>query len=170
MRKDSNTLNVLDLLQSQHTEVDELLERLETQKGDRTAIFQELADKLAAHSSVEEKLFYPTVMNDNTSEMLHEAVEEHLAMKRTLADMLDLDPETDEEAFDAKLAVLKEQVSHHAHDEEEGKLFPILRKSMSEDELLGLGNEVLAMFEELMKEEPRYNVPDETDEAAHLPG
>ncbi|MGE0549306.1 MAG: hemerythrin domain-containing protein [Kofleriaceae bacterium] len=170
MRKDSKTLNVLDLLESQHTEVDALFERLETQKGDRTPIFQELADKLAAHASVEEKLFYPTVMNDNTSELLHESVEEHLAMKRTLADMLDLDPETDEEAFDAKLSVLKEQVAHHAHEEEEGKLFPQLRKSMSEDELAGLGSEVLAMFEELMKEEPRYNVPDETAEAAPLPG
>jgi hypothetical protein len=165
-----DAVDVLDILQSQHNEVDELFEKLESGKGDRAELFHELANKLAAHATVEEKIFYPAAMSDDTMEMLHESVEEHLAMKRVLADLLDLDPETDEDEFDAKLKVLQEEVSHHAHEEEEGKLFPILRKQMSADERAGLGNEVLSMFEQLMTEEPADNLPLETDQAAPLPG
>lgn len=162
-------IDVLELLESQHKEVDDLMERLENGEGDREALFAELADKLAAHAAVEEKIFYPAAMDAQTDELLHEAVEEHLAVKRVLADMLELDPADDEEEFDAKLSVLKEQVSHHAHSEEEAKLFPILRTTMSEDDRAALGNEVLAMFESLIVRAPRRQVPSETDEAAPLP-
>ena len=162
-------INVLDLLTEQHAEVDQLMQRIEEGEDDRATLFTELADKLAAHATVEEKIFYPAVISGRTSEMLHEAVEEHLAVKRVLADMLALDPDDDEEKFDAKLALLKEEVSHHAHDEEEGKLFPILRRSLDAEMLAALGNEVLAMFEKLLEREPRRNVPSEIAEAAPLP-
>lgn len=76
----------------------------------------------------------------------------------------------DDEHFDAKLKVLKENVRHHAHDEEEDKLFPQVKKMFSADELAGLGNEMLALFEELMEHEPRRNVPAETAEAATIAG
>lgn len=65
--------------------------------------------------------------------------------------------------------MLKEEVSHHAHEEEETKLFPDLRTSMSADDRAAIGNEVLAMFEQLMAHEPRRNVPKEIDQAAPLP-
>jgi len=164
------SVNVLDLLKSQHSEVDTLLEKLEGSRGapsDRAAVFLELADKLAAHATVEEKIFYPAAMSHQTDDLLHESVEEHLEIKRILADMIAMDPDSDQ--FKAKLSVLKENVSHHAHEEEEKKLFPILRKSMTEDELAGLGNEVLALFEELMTSHPSMQVPGETGEAAPLP-
>ena len=161
------TVDVLALLTSQHDEVDALISKLENGKGDRKALFAQLADKLAAHATAEEKVFYPGVMMKQTDDMLHEAVEEHLQIKRLLADMLDLDG--NDEAFDAKLAVLKEQVTHHAREEEEGKLFPLLRKQLDADQLAALGNEVLAMFEEVVAHEPRFDVRDETTEAAPLP-
>jgi hemerythrin superfamily protein len=161
------TTNVLELLASQHREVDDLLEKLEQGHGDRGALFVELADKLAAHAAAEEKVFYPAVMSEDTSELLHESVEEHLAVKRVLADLITMDIDDDE--FDAKLAVLKEQVSHHAHDEEEGKLFPKLRAALSGDELAAIGNEYLVAFETLMQSHPYRNVPGETQEAAPLP-
>ncbi len=66
-------------------------------------------------------------------------------------------------------SVLKEQVAHHAHKEEENKLFPKVKDLMTEDERLGLGNEVLAMFEELMQKHPYKTVPSETAMAAQLP-
>src|SRR3569623_3054966 len=129
-------------------------------------LFQLLADKIAAHSSIEEKLFYPTVMTDDTEEQLLEATEEHLAVKRVLADMLAMAPTDDR--FDAKLSVLKEEIRHHARDEEEGKLFPKVRRMMDKDELAALGNEMMAMIEELMEQEPRMDVPSQTGEAADL--
>ena len=141
----------------------------ETGKGDRAEMFHELANKLAAHAAVEEKVFYPAAMSDDTSEMLHESVEEHLSVKRLLADMLELDPDEDHETFDAKLAVLKEQITHHARREEEAKMFPLLRRMMSDDERSALGNEVMALYESLIEHQPRQNVPSETTEAAPLP-
>jgi hemerythrin superfamily protein len=161
------TTDVLELLASQHREVDDLLEKLEQGNGDRQALFMELADKLAAHAAAEEKVFYPAVMTEQTSELLHESVEEHLAVKRVLADLITKD--IDDEEFDAKLSVLKEQVSHHAHEEEEGKLFPKLRAALSPDELAAIGNEYLVVFETLMQSHPYRNVPSEIREAAPLP-
>jgi hemerythrin superfamily protein len=160
-------INALDLLTEQHREVDALFEELVGDGGDRQAAFIELADKLAAHATIEEKLFYPRVMSPQTADLLHQAVEEHLAIKRVLADLVTMDLDADE--FRAKLMVLKEEVSHHAHREEEARLFPMLRKSMDPDELAGLGNELLATFEQLIASEPRFDVPQETIEAARLP-
>jgi hemerythrin superfamily protein len=164
-----DTIDVLELLASQHDEVDQLIEQLERGSGDRAQLFAELADKLAAHATVEEKIFYPAAMYPNTSELLHESVEEHLSIKRLLADMLDLDPEADEDRFEAALSMLKEQVTHHAREEEEAKLFPKLRRLMTEDERAAIGNEVLAMFETLIEQQPRRQVPSETSEPAPLP-
>jgi hypothetical protein len=65
--------------------------------------------------------------------------------------------------------VLKEQLEHHAHEEEEDKLFPKVRKLFSKEELEGLGNDMVAMFETLLEGEPRENVPGETGEPAPLP-
>ena len=161
------TVDVLDLLTAQHAEVDSLFEKIESGEGDAAALFMQLADKLAAHSTIEEKIFYPAVMAAETEEMLHEAVEEHLEIKRVLADMLTM--RVDADTFKAKLQVLKEDVEHHAHEEEEKELFSKLRQSMSEDDRAALGNECLAMFEQLMQGHPSKNVPAETKQAAPLP-
>ena len=163
-----DTIDALELLKSQHDEVEMLIEQIEDSDDseEKEELFRELADKLAAHSTMEEKLFYPAVMSEDTAEHLLEATEEHLAAKRVLADMLEM--EIDDDRFDAKLSVLKEAVRHHARDEEEGILFPQVRKMFSKDELAGLGNECMAFFEQLLEAEPRMNVPAETAQAAPL--
>ncbi|HET7502199.1 MAG TPA: hemerythrin domain-containing protein [Kofleriaceae bacterium] len=162
------SVNALDLLRAQHTEVEELI--LEIEDADdpdaKAELFKELADKLAAHATIEEKLFYPAVMSQDTHQQLVEATEEHLAVKRLLADMLELD--CNDEHFDAKLTVLKENVRHHAHDEEEGQLFPEVEDMLDDDQLAALGNELLVMFESLIGHAPRNNVPGETKRAAEL--
>lgn len=165
-QRPTQLLNALDLLTEQHTELDDLFARLAANDGDRKAAFVELADKLAAHATIEEKLFYPRVMSEQTAEVLHESAEEHLAIKRVLADMMTMDLDADE--FTAQLSVLHEQVSHHAHEDEEAELFPMLRISMDADELAGLGNELLVMFEHLIASGPRLQVLSETAETAPL--
>jgi len=164
-----DTIDVLEILESQHTEVDQLIEDLERGRGDRARVFAELADKIAAHSMVEEKIFYPAAMAASTEDMLHEFVEDHLTVKRLLTDMMEMDPDEEDGEFDQTLALLKDELSHHAHDEEEDKLFPRIARMMNEDERAGLGNEVLAMFEWLIDREPRRSVPRETAEPAPLP-
>ena len=160
-------MNALQLLTEQHEEVDNLIERIESADSEgKAALFQELADKLAAHAKIEEKLFYPAVMAKQTEEILLESVEEHLSIKRVLADMLELDPSEDQ--FDAKLSVMKEQLEHHAHEEEEKELFPKVRKLLDAEELEGLGGEMSALFAELLEQHPSRSVPAETGEAAPL--
>jgi hemerythrin superfamily protein len=164
--KDTTT-DVVELLTAQHTEVDELFAAIEKGEGNRSALFTELADKLAAHAAAEEKVFYPAIMEKDTQSQLREAVEEHLAIKRVLADLIAID--VNDETFLAKLKVLKEEVAHHAHKEEEDKLFPKVKSMLNADERAALGNEVLVVFEELMKSHPYRNVPAETAAAASLP-
>jgi hemerythrin superfamily protein len=161
-------MDALTLLTEQHKEVDELIAELEGSRKSRKKEerFKELADKLAAHATMEEQLFYPAVKAKQTKEILLESTEEHLAIKRVLADMLRLD--VNEDQFEAKLAVMKHQIEHHAHEEEEKMLFPKVRKLMSKDELEALGGEMTALFEKLLEDEPRKDVPSETGRAAPL--
>jgi hypothetical protein len=84
-----------------------------------------------------------------------------------LTDLLGMDLE--DESFKAKLSVLKEQVTHHAHKEEEAKLFPKVLVALSRDERAALGNEFLVKFEELMQSHSYKNIANETQAAAPLP-
>ena len=161
--------DILQILTEQHDTVDELIAKLEAETidaADKLVTFRLLADNLAAHAAMEEQLFYPAVRAKQTEEILLEATEEHLAIKRVLADLLDTDVES--ERFAARLSVLKEEVEHHAREEEEGDLFPKVRKLMSADELEALGGECLALFEKLMATEPRKQVPLQTDKPAEV--
>lgn len=161
-----NTMDAIELLQDQHREVEQLFEKIKKAKSEeKEDLFLQLADALATHATIEEKLFYPQVMSNRTDELLQEAVQEHLQTKRLLADMLDLD--VSDEKFDAKLRVLQEEVEHHV-DEEENELFTDVRKEFPKEMLEKLGAEMQAMAEEVRESEPRNEIPNETDEAAPL--
>lgn len=169
MAKYTTTTNALELLHDQHEEVENLIEEIEDSddSSEKLMLFLQLADKFAAHAMIEEQLFYPSLLEQSSREDLVEATEEHLECKRLLADMLELD--VADEHFDAKLAVLKENIRHHVHDEEEVNLFKLARRSMSQDELIALGSEMLALYESLLEQEPRNEVPAQISEAAELP-
>jgi hemerythrin superfamily protein len=163
-------MNAIDLLKKQHREVEELFDEFE-EAGDHATktkerVCREISDNLAVHAEIEEKLFYPEAKQENTEEILRESVEEHLAMKRTLADIIESGPE--DEQFDAKMSVLKEQVEHHV-DEEEKELFPKVRKACSKEELEDLGGRMEKMAEELFEEgEPSQRIPGQTDSPAPI--
>ncbi len=162
-----DTMNAIDLLKTQHEEVKDLFKQIEEadDSEEKASLVQELADNLAAHATIEEKLFYPAAYGAATEDLLREAVEEHLAAKRLLADLAIMTPE--DENFDAKVKVLQEQIEHHV-EEEEGKLFADARKEIG-DKLESLGAEMEELFEEEMDQEPGEKVLDETAEAAPLP-
>lgn len=162
-------MDAIELLTQQHEEVDELFEKFEKaiEKGDDSVmdLFVRIADNLAAHAVIEEKIFYPSVYVGPTADKLQEAVEEHLSVKRVIADLLDMDPSNDQ--FKAKMKVLQELVEHHV-EEEEQELFKSVKKLMTKEELNLLGEQMETMFSELIQTEPRLQVPRETDEAAPL--
>ena len=161
-------MNAIKLLKQQHREVEALFKQLEKARtaDSRQKTFDQIADKLAVHAAIEEKHFYPSVNRKATEEMLLEAVEEHLGVKRVIADMLDL--EADDPTFEAKAKVLKDLVEHHV-EEEEGTLFPKVEKLVKADELSAIGDEMASTMEELLENgNPRDAVPSETDHAATL--
>lgn len=157
-------MNAVDLLVTDHRRMESLLKALVETKGDEKAKrFTEVADILAAHVTIEEKIFYPAVKAKRTEDILLESLEEHLSIKRVLADLIALSPSDD--TFDPKLHVLKEQVEHH-HKEEEGDLFPKVRKLFDHDHLSQLGEEMEAERKTLEAGKPRCLVLGQTEEAA----
>jgi hemerythrin superfamily protein len=161
-------MSAIDLLESQHREVEKLFKKIEkTSNGEeKLRLFEEIADKLAIHAAIEEHHFYPAVKEKRTEDILLESLEEHLQVKRLLADLLKLD--VGDEQFDPKIKVLKEEVQHHV-GEEEKDLFPKVKKVLSADELDALEQEMVAEQDELEEEgNPRESIPGETGEAAHL--
>jgi hemerythrin superfamily protein len=155
------------LLKKQHEEVKDLFKQYEKAEEDseKQELFEEIANDFAAHGEIEEKIFYPAVYVGPLKEKLQEAVEEHLAAKRVVADLLDMEPS--DEQFDAKMSVLKELIEHHV-EEEEGELFPLVRQNFAREELEALGDQMEQMFEQLQQDDPRNAIPSETDHAPPL--
>ncbi|HVT06958.1 MAG TPA: hemerythrin domain-containing protein [Polyangia bacterium] len=160
-------MDAIALLKSQHRKVETLFSKIESAKdqGVKQRLFSELADNLAGHATIEERHFYPAVRAKQTEDILLESLEEHLGIKRVIADLLKLD--AGDETYDAKLTVLKEQVEHHV-GEEEKELFPKVKKLFDKADLETLGEAMQADFERLEAGHPAEDVPSETDHAAPL--
>jgi hemerythrin superfamily protein len=106
-------MNAIKFLETQHEEVSGLLEKAEKSKSPsaRQKLFQKIGDALAVHATIEEKIFYPAVMAKKTEDVLLEAAEEHLSIKRVIADLMQLDGS--DRTYHAKISVLMEDVEHH---------------------------------------------------------
>jgi len=160
--------DVVALLTRQHREVEALLKQLlEAEAGDeRAACLARAGDHLAVHINAEEQVFYPAVRAARTEDVLLESLEEHLSLKRLLADLLALG--TDEETFKPKSKVLEEQTRHH-HKEEEEHLFPAVRMLLDEAQRLQLARDVARHENSLATGgAPRTIVKSETDAAEPL--
>ncbi len=160
-------MNAIDLLKAQHQEVMDLFANYEQTDDDKEKqdLFFQIADKLAAHATIEERVFYPSAYADKTQRLLTESVEEHLAMKRIIADLLDMTPSDNN--FDAKVKVLKDEIEHHV-DEEENQLFKSVRRTLGKERLELLGKQMKALFERELTKKPREAIPEQTHEAAPL--
>jgi len=161
-------MNAIKMLKQQHREVEKLFKQVEAARSaePRRKAFIQIADALAVHATIEERHFYPSVKKQQTEEILLESVEEHLEIKRAIADLLQMDASEDE--FEAKMKVLQEDVEHHV-GEEEGELFPKVEKLFDEEALEAIGAAMEETRDELLREgNPRDAIPGETDAAAPL--
>jgi hemerythrin-like domain-containing protein len=140
-------MNAIELLESQHREVEALFEKLEKGKAGRPKLLTQLANSLAAHMAIEQDIFYPAV-KEVDSDLVNESYEEHslaeVALKRLLA------TEPDDEAFDARVTALKELIEHHV-EEEEQELFPSVEKVLEAKTLEKLGSVMEPRFDEVLK-------------------
>jgi hemerythrin superfamily protein len=129
-------MNALDLLIADHNRVRGLFTRFNAAKdADDTTTMVELAgkifDELTVHTTIEEEIFYPEVRDASAevADTVDEGVQEHHVVKVLMEELGQIEAGSDE--WVAKMAVLIENVEHHA-EEEEGEMFPPLRRPLAD--------------------------------------
>jgi hemerythrin superfamily protein len=142
------------LLKADHKQVRRLFRALKT-AGETTAkkkgkIVSQIIELLTVHTYIENEVMYPEVLAllPELRDDVLESYEEH-----HVADVLCLELSAmaaDEERYDAKTAVLIENVTHHI-EEEEQEWFPKVRAGLSRHQLQELG----ARLELARKKAPR---------------
>lgn len=140
--------DAIALLKADHKEVAEMLEKFETARSTKSKLTQQICQALTVHAQIEEEIFYPAArkaLGDDGKDLLDEAKVEHNSLKELIGQIEGSDPEDD--LFDAHVKVLGEYVKHHVK-EEEGELFPKLRKS--DMDLAEVGAQLAARKKELM--------------------
>ena len=125
------------LIKSDHRKVEQLFREFE-EAGDRAyktkqELVGQIVEELEVHATIEEEIYYP-------------AVEEHHVVKVLLGELAGMSSEDD--AFDAKVKVLMENVRHHVEEEEE-ELLPQSEEILGKQELARLGEEMAARKQQL---------------------
>ena len=130
-------MDILQQLKNEHDTVRSILEQIENStEKERLGLLKQLKKELVPHARAEEKTVYSTLDDrngDDDQDKIEEAYEEHRLVDKLLAEMDELDPSEDQ--WLARFSVLKENISHHA-DEEEKELFPVIRKNFTKAELV----------------------------------
>lgn len=138
-------MDALELLKQDHQKVKKLFEqgKQTEDKKQQRQIFKEIKVELETHARIEESIFYPAMEeHEELKDMVLESLEEHKQMKTILRELAKLSATN--ERFKAKFKVLMDDVEHHAEEEEEGKMFPKVRKLIDRAELEQLGQELEA--------------------------
>jgi iron-sulfur cluster repair protein YtfE (RIC family) len=136
-------VNALTILRGDHRAVEELFERFEAARTSdrRLRVFAQIKQSLDAHAAVEEEIFYPALRaaakRDGMS--VEKALGEHEVAKTLLRQLSTR--RTADEAFQARVEVLRESVLHHVK-EEESKLFAMARRHLDARALNELGAEM----------------------------
>lgn len=130
-----------EILKADHDRVDELFQKVKANEdGNNKDVFEKIRQELEIHTHVEEHVFYPDLLKRGDEELqkiVREGLEEHAQVKTLLVEMGSMSG--DDEEFKAKLQVMMENVKHHVQ-EEEGEMFPMVRKQLDEEMLVRLGS------------------------------
>jgi hemerythrin superfamily protein len=148
-------MDAITLLEQDHQKVKKLMGEIEktTERGVKTRqqLFSKLVQELTVHEKIEEQIFYPEVKERATSKQLEELVTESYE-EHHFVDMVKAEIENtpfDAEEWAAKFKVMMENIEHHAFEEEEGKMFPKVRRAFKKDELEDMGARMEALKEQL---------------------
>jgi hemerythrin-like domain-containing protein len=156
-------MDAIAVLKADHADVEKLFKRFEDLGPRAKKTKADIADKVIAalsqHAAIEEQVLYPAARErlPDDEPMVLEALEEHHVVKWVLSELDGMSP--DDERFDAKFTVLAEGVRHHVK-EEEGELFPKLRKGFTKSELDELGAQ-LTTARKAASPRPHPRLPDE---------
>lgn len=157
-RRKGDALDALTLLRLDHKAVADLFERYGISGEDRerkSMIAARICQALTIHAAIEEEIFYPKVRevlegNDGAQHLLNDAEADHDAIKNLVSDILqEIEGDGASDSTDAHIKELAECVMHHA-EEEEGDLFPKVKKSRLD--LYALGTEMAERKDDLEEE------------------
>lgn len=133
-------MNVIELLENDHREVDELFRRVNLSEKDESveALTRQIVHDLSVHAAVEEQFVYPLIRAkvEGGGELADEAIEEHQQAKRLLADLEKFDAGSSEHT--AAMQELIGAIRHHV-EEEERELFTKLRSEVDNGTLDKMG-------------------------------
>ena len=117
------------LLREDHEKIKGLFREIgmlgDEEADQKEALFERLRRDLTIHAQIEEEIFYPAVAaaeDPEAGELVQEAREEHRAITEMLEELGALAVDDDE--FESKLKVLRDNVLEHAEEEEED-IFPL---------------------------------------------
>lgn len=150
-------MDALTLLEQDHQKVKKIMGEIEktTERGVKTReeLFTKLVKELTVHEKIEEQIFYPAVKDAAKTQKLEEIVaesfEEHHFVNLVIAEIKKTPYDAEEWA--AKFSVMMENIEHHAFEEEEGEMFPKVRKIFSKAELEDLGSQMEELKTQLME-------------------
>jgi len=155
---DHSFTDAIALLKADHRAVEALFENFEDGTGSRKkTLAHEICVQLKIHTLIEEEIFYPAFRGKIEDGTLDEAYVEHDGAKMLINDIEASGP--DDDAFEAKVKVLSEEIRHHVHEEEmpsEG-MFAQCRKT--EVDLVELRDRMQARKDELLAEEKSSGLP-----------
>jgi hemerythrin superfamily protein len=144
--------DAIDLLKHDHDKVEKAFKQFE--KIDRrdpdagSELVRTVCEDLKVHTALEEEIFYPAARDAiDDEDILNEAAVEHETAKMLIEQLENM--QVDDPNYHATFTVLGEYVRHHIK-EEEGELFPAVRKSGID--LQALGEQMRARKEELVGE------------------
>ena len=147
-------MDAIEYLTDQHREIESVFDQLETaaRMKPKLRLWRKLADLIAIHIAIEERIFFPAARNAGMEELLLKALDEHLSTALILSELVDADEVNDEMV--ARLAILRAYKRQHAGDEER-ELFPRASEVLTPDELEMLGRELAETTEQLMGRDRR---------------
>ena len=136
---DSSKQDAIALLKQDHRTVEELFEQFEKASGEgrKQKIAQQICLELSVHAMIEEEIFYPACEGKIDEDDIKEAYVEHDGAKVLINDIEAGSP--DDQFYEAKVKVLKEEIEHHIKEEEKqsDNIFSQARKTDVDMDALG---------------------------------
>lgn len=141
-RGSANSNEAIAQLTADHARVKKLFKQYEklakdeADASERQELAATICAELTAHATAEEEIFYPAVREAiEDTDLIDEAEVEHATAKELIGQIQASSPAADDH-FDAKVKVLGEYINHHV-EEEEGEIFPKVRRAKLDTETLG---------------------------------
>jgi hypothetical protein len=146
-------MDVLDIIEADHDAIEALIAKLEavaesTADRDIARVIElrsQLVTEVHLHSLSEERVVYRACQQGDPAlrEFALAGVHHHHLVDAMLADLRVLRPGPDGK-LRAAVRVLKDVFVRHAREDEEARIFPVLRAAMSDDDRAALGRALLA--------------------------